>query len=172
MSRKIGSLRPFLERNERTSTSTDEEAFVQSADVFPAGRGLESLLVRETDAVTGGVAALFKATDARFDEAFERISSLEHRLQQLESVKPAAPAHDVPYVVFLATPTGYRLASMLGRLPAAGEQVGENDDAAEVLRVGASPLPGDRRPCVFAVATTLLSPDAGEAHGALARRAA
>ena len=145
---------------------------MQSTDVFPAGRRLESLLVRETNAVTDGVAALFKATDARFDEAFERINSLERRLQRLESVTPAAPPHDVPYVVFLATPIGYRLASMFGRLPVAGEQIGDDDDAAEVLRVGASPLPGDRRPCVFAVAAALGSPDAGEAHPALARRAA
>ncbi len=32
-----------------------------------------------------GVAALFEATDARIDEAFERISSVERRLRRLEA---------------------------------------------------------------------------------------
>ena len=75
-------------------------------------------------------------------------------------------------MVFLATPDGYRLVSEFGVLPATGELIGENGVSAEVLRVGLSPLPDDRRPCVFAVATAVESPDVAEADAALDRRAA
>jgi hypothetical protein len=145
---------------------------VQSADVFPAGRRLENLLVREIDAETVGVAALFEATDARVDEAFERISSLERRLQRLETATTGERPRELPYVVFLAAASGYRLVSAFGRLPATGDRIDADDDLAEVLRVGASPFPGDRRPCVFAVAVALPSADADEADASVDRRAA
>ena len=145
---------------------------MQSADVFPAGRRLGSLLVRETDAETVGVAALFEATDSRVDEAFERISSLERRLQRLETATTGERPRELPYVVFLAAPGGYRLASAFGRLPAAGDRIAADHDLAEVLRVGASPFPGDRRPCIFAVAVALPSADAAEEDASLDRRAA
>jgi hypothetical protein len=145
---------------------------MQSADVFPAGRRLESLLVRETDAETGGLAPLFAATETRIDQAFARLDRVERRLQRLEATAVDAPARELAYVLYLASPAGYRLATVFGRLPLAGDQIVEDDATAEVLRVGASPLPGDRRPCVFAVATALPSRDAGEAPAAPARRAA
>ena len=145
---------------------------MQSADVFPAGRRLEGLLVRETAAETGGLGALFEATETRLDQAFDRIDGLERRLRRLEAAATDAPARELAYVVYLASPTGYRLATVFGRLPLTGDQIVDDDVTAEVLRVGASPLPGDRRPCVFAVATALPSRDAGEAQAEPARRAA
>jgi hypothetical protein len=145
---------------------------VQSADVFPAGRRVESLLLRQTGTTRDGATALFKATEARVDEAFERIGRLERRLLRLEADTAAGPRHELEYVLFLATSTGYRLASAFGHLPAPGDRIDEDDAVADVLRVAASPLPGDRRPCVFAVAVQLGSPDAAEDHRALARRAA
>jgi hypothetical protein len=145
---------------------------VQSADVFPGGRRFESLLMRQTDTTTDGATVLFQATEARVDEAFERINRLERRLQRLEADTHAGPQRELEYVLFFATPSGYRLVSAFGRLPAAGDRIDEDDAVADVLRVAASPLPGDRRPCVFAVAAPLGSPDAAEDHPALARRAA
>ena len=141
---------------------------MQSADVFPAGRRVESLLVRDADAGLSGVSSLFRTTEARVDEALDRISSLERRLRRLETGAPPNLRREVPYVVFLATAAGYQLVPAVGRLPAPGERLGE----AEVLRVGSSPLPGDSRPCVFAVASTVESPDVAEADAALDRRAA
>jgi hypothetical protein len=166
--RKIGARRPFLERNERTSLPADEEVPVRTADVFPAGRRLETLLVREASPDESGLATLFAATDLRVDEAFERISQLERRLERLETAPPSSEARELAYVVFLATPEGYQLVSDFGILPAAGERVG----AADVIRVGLSPLPDDARPCVFAVTATVESPDVAEAEVALDRRAA
>jgi hypothetical protein len=148
---------------------------VQSADVFPAGRRLESLLVRQEVEVarSTGVAALFEATGARIDQAFERISSVERRLRQLETAARRSPAGELEYVVFSAVPSGYRLAVAFGRLPEPGDQIAASDGgSAEVLRIGASPLPGDRRPCVFAGAVAVGSSDVAEADAAFDRRAA
>ncbi len=150
-----------------------KRSLVQSADVFPAGRRLESLLVRQEAAKSTGVAALFEATGARIDEAFERISSVERRLRRLETAASGAPARELEYVVFSSAPSGYRLAVAFGRLPEPGDDVATSGDGAvEVLRIGASPLPGDRRPCVFAAAVAVRSPDVAEAEAALDRRAA
>lgn len=169
----IGRTNPRLERNERTWLDADEIDPVQSADVFPAGRRLESLLVQETVPEVLGVAALWRATDTRVDEAFERIWSLERRLLRLETDTREVPVRELAYVVFVAAPSGYRLVAAFGRLPTAGDEIGvENGHPAEVLRVGASPLPADRRPCVFAVSTAIPSADVAEAAAALDRRAA
>jgi hypothetical protein len=145
--------------------------FVQSADVFPAGRGLERLPARQEVARSTGLAALFEATSARIDQAFERISSVERRLRRLETAARETPARELEYVVFLSVPSGYRLAVAFGRQP--GDQIAAPDDASvEVLRIGASPLPGDRRPCVFAGTVAVGSPDVAEAEATLDRRAA
>ncbi len=145
---------------------------MQSADVFPAGRRLESLLVREAHTETGRLDALFQATESRLDDAFERIGGIERRLRRLEAEEPEAASRELAYVLYLAGPSGYRLATVFGRLPLAGDQVVDDGATAEVLRVGSSPLPGDHRPCVFAVATALPSRDAGEAEPEPDRRAA
>ncbi|HEY6016113.1 MAG TPA: hypothetical protein VIU44_03175 [Gaiellaceae bacterium] len=50
------------------------------------------------------------------------------------------------YVVFVWKTSGYELEEREGEPPAIGEQV---DDGLVVTKVGASPLPGDRRRCVF-----------------------
>ncbi len=145
---------------------------MQSADIFPAGRRLEGLLVRESAAETGGVGVLFETTEARVDEAFERISSLERRLGRLEASTPELSLRELHYVVFVAGFDGYQLASAFGRLPFPGDRIAGAESTAEVLRVGTSPLPDDRRPCVFAVAGPVPSRNAGEAQAALAREAA
>ncbi|MGZ4353749.1 MAG: hypothetical protein ACXVZ4_09395 [Gaiellaceae bacterium] len=50
------------------------------------------------------------------------------------------------YVVFVWKTSGYELEEREGEPPAIGEQV---DDGLVVTKVGASPLPGDRRRCVY-----------------------
>ena len=50
------------------------------------------------------------------------------------------------YVVFVWKTSGYELEEREGEPPAIGEQV---DDGLVVTKIGASPLPGDRRRCVF-----------------------
>jgi hypothetical protein len=166
----VGEL--FLERGGGRRLPPTKSVFVQSADVFPAGRRLEGLLVRESDAETGGVGVLFETTEARVDEAFERIGSLERRLGRLEATAPETMPRELHYLVFVAGPDGYQLASAFGRLPLPSDRITGADAPAEVLRVGSSPLPDDRRPCVFAVPAPVPSRDAGEAQAVLAREAA
>ena len=54
------------------------------------------------------------------------------------------------YVLMLSKPTGYTLVEHEGEPPAAGADVENGEETLRVLKVGPSPIPGDRRPCVFA----------------------
>ena len=66
---------------------------------------------------------------------------------------PRAPARSPlqpqEFVLFVPTPAGYRLTVADGPVPERGELLGVEEEWYRVLRVGPSPLPGDRRPCVF-----------------------
>lgn len=53
------------------------------------------------------------------------------------------------HLLFVWTPTGYQLREREGEPPAVGAEVEENGATLRVLKVGASPLPGDSRPCAF-----------------------
>jgi hypothetical protein len=53
------------------------------------------------------------------------------------------------WVAFLPSPDGYRLAEREGRPPGRGAVVQLDDGAFLVLRLGPSPLPGDRRRCAY-----------------------
>ena len=70
-----------------------------------------------------------------------------------EPVAPARPASvsSLPsgFVLFVPTAAGYRLAAPDGIVPKPGERLRVDEDWYRVLRLGPSPLPGDRRRCVF-----------------------
>lgn len=53
------------------------------------------------------------------------------------------------WVAFAGLPTGYRLAERDGAPPARGALVELDGERFRVLKVGASPLPGDARRCAF-----------------------
>jgi len=53
------------------------------------------------------------------------------------------------YVVFVWTSSGYELRERNGEPPALGSQVEEDGRMLVVSKIGASPLPGDHRTCVF-----------------------
>jgi hypothetical protein len=53
------------------------------------------------------------------------------------------------HLIFVWTPTGYELREREGEPPSVGDEVEENGTRLRVLKVGASPLPGDPRPCAF-----------------------
>ena len=48
--------------------------------------------------------------------------------------------------------SGYELAERDGAAPALGSEVEEGDRRFLVTKVGASPLPGDERPCAYLTA--------------------
>jgi hypothetical protein len=53
------------------------------------------------------------------------------------------------YLAFVWTPTGYQLREKDGEPPAVGDEVEEDGTRLRVFKVGASPLPGDHRPCAY-----------------------
>ena len=71
------------------------------------------------------------------------------------SSQPQAPetghGQSSSYVLFISKPTGYELAERQGEPPPPGAEVEIGDDGGRyvVAKIGASPLPGDARLCVF-----------------------
>jgi hypothetical protein len=89
------------------------------------------------------------------DRLGEHVADLQSRVEQLErttSAIPDAPGHEASagYVLFVASAAGYRLLEV--------DETAFDPDARKlaldgrtyaVLRIGRSPLPGDRRRCAF-----------------------
>jgi hypothetical protein len=63
--------------------------------------------------------------------------------------EPAEPAERQAELFFVATASGYRLLEPDGVAAARGDLVELADGSFRVLRLGPSPLPGDRRRCAF-----------------------
>jgi hypothetical protein len=53
------------------------------------------------------------------------------------------------YVLFLWSPSGYRLRDAEGEPPAVGTELEDDGRELVVTRIGPSPLPGDSRPCAY-----------------------
>jgi hypothetical protein len=53
------------------------------------------------------------------------------------------------HVLFVWTPTGYRLEERPGEPPAPGSEVEVAGRVERVAKLGPSPLPGDARPCAY-----------------------
>jgi hypothetical protein len=64
-----------------------------------------------------------------------------------EPAAAAAPA--LGWVAFLSSAHGYRLVEGEGEAPRAGTTIELEGASHRVVRVGRSPLPGDRRRCVY-----------------------
>ncbi len=59
-------------------------------------------------------------------------------------------ADEQTYLVFAWTPAGYELREEQGEPPQVGDEVSNGDGKTwRVFKVGASPLPGDSRPCAY-----------------------
>ena len=97
----------------------------------------------------------------RLAELIERIIAL---LPDVAGALEAAPEPDPPnalsvettqsppasdHLLFVAGSEGYRLVERVGASPGPGERVELDGRTYEVLRVGPSPLPLDRRRCAF-----------------------
>ncbi len=64
---------------------------------------------------------------------------------------------DAGHLLYIWSPTGYRLETKPGPPPARGTMVDLPEGRYAVQKVGASPLPEDHRPCAF------LAPEPGRA---------
>ena len=63
--------------------------------------------------------------------------------------EPVERAAEPAPILFVASPSGYRLLESAGPAPSRGDRVELADGSFRVLRLGPSPLPGDRRRCAF-----------------------
>jgi hypothetical protein len=61
---------------------------------------------------------------------------------------PNPPAAVESHVLLVSSPDGYRLLNGKGGPPARGDLLDVEGDRFTVIRLGPSPLPGDRRRCV------------------------
>lgn len=57
------------------------------------------------------------------------------------------------YLLFSWSPDGYELNERDGDPPQVGTELDDNGRRVEVVKIGASPLPGDGRRCVYTVGT-------------------
>jgi hypothetical protein len=55
------------------------------------------------------------------------------------------------HVLFLWSTNGYTLREAEGDPPAVGDELENGDVTVVVAKIGASPLPGDTRPCAYTV---------------------
>ncbi|HEY4347212.1 MAG TPA: hypothetical protein VGM80_06440 [Gaiellaceae bacterium] len=60
-----------------------------------------------------------------------------------------APGSTDGYLLFAWSPSGYTLHERDGDPPAVGTELEDSGNELVVMKVGASPLPGDARPCAF-----------------------
>jgi hypothetical protein len=93
----------------------------------------------------------------RLAELIERVVALLDQLQLAPSAVPEEivlkqhkpePVSD-GWVALVASPDGYRLLQRQGRPPDCGTAVELEGVLLVVLRLGPSPLPGDRRRCAY-----------------------
>ncbi len=56
------------------------------------------------------------------------------------------------YVMMVWSPAGYTLRELDGDPPELGQEFEEGEQTLVITKVGASPLPGDSRTCVFSIA--------------------
>jgi hypothetical protein len=53
------------------------------------------------------------------------------------------------HLLFVWKPSGYELRERDGDVPAVGAEIEEDDVRMQVIKVAASPLPGDERRCAY-----------------------
>ena len=129
---------------------------------------------REGKAKASGMRFRRRRRQAQVDlSALDRLAELVERIvallpEQPVRRKPQPPAEPVQVEVrvpapeplpkradeparlfFVASASGYRLVEPAGGAPSRGDRVKLADGTFRVLRVGPSPLPGDRRRCAF-----------------------
>ncbi len=56
---------------------------------------------------------------------------------------------DDAHLLFVWTPTGYRLEEREGEPPSVGDEVELDGRRERVSKIGPSPLPADPRPCAY-----------------------
>jgi hypothetical protein len=53
------------------------------------------------------------------------------------------------FLLFVWSPTGYTIRELDGELPQVGQELDDDGRTIVINKIGASPLPGDNRPCAY-----------------------
>jgi len=112
--------------------------FIAHLRGLPRRRRLEELLL---DRRLRGLDV--RALADHLDRLDTEVAGLEERLKSGEPERP--PGH----VLFLPTPAGYAVVEADEPPPPVGQLLLLDDGCFRVQRVGRSPFPRDRRPCLF-----------------------
>jgi hypothetical protein len=112
--------------------------FIAHLRALPRSRRLDELLL---DRRLRGLDV--NALADHLDRLETEVTDLKERLESSEPERP--PGH----VLFLPTPAGYAIFEANEPPPAVGQQLLLEDGYFRVQRVGRSPFPSDRRPCLF-----------------------
>jgi hypothetical protein len=59
--------------------------------------------------------------------------------------------HGPAHLLFVWSPSGYRLIARSGEPPAPGSTLEDDEQRFRVTKVAPSPLPGDQRPCAYLI---------------------
>ncbi len=144
----LAKLRGAEDRAAEVADQTEGLVAEQTALSTEARRELEAAERRraEVESRLAEEAASHLETRNVLAQALDELTG--HRVRASPGVEDAAHAHE-GYLCFAPGKEGYRLVQRAGSMPAQGEA--HELDGAEyvVMRVGRSPLPFDRRRCVY-----------------------
>ena len=100
-----------------------------------------------------GAATLSRLVSQSHNALADRIASFERALESRPDEAAPIPEErsETSFMAMVPTPEGYRLVSMDGLLPHPGATFAIEGEGRtlEVARLGPSPIPGDRRRCVY-----------------------
>ena len=124
----------------------------------------DTRVVAVEEALRDGLASLASRLSESEGAYFQAGDSLRRSIEHLGSAIRGADAHSAPdhvgaeapvvatsFLAFAPTPEGYRLVELDGASPSIGGlvEVPGSETRFVVARLGASPLPFDRRPCAY-----------------------
>ena len=125
---------------------------LEAAQIAPGTSQIVDELFRHLDEWTKRVARL----QEELRSAHAAIASRDARIAELSALRlvqngPPEPEPPSRHLVFLRAGAGYELREAEGPPPAAGDELEPAPgERYVVVKVGASPLPRDARPCAFA----------------------
>jgi hypothetical protein len=139
----------------------EEQLEIALAEHMSSGKMLGEVLVAHGWLTQGQIAELLdeqRTAGAGEDQARgiyllrTRVAEAEAELEQpavTEAPEPEPAEPDPGHVLFVWSPSGYALLARAGEPPPVGSEVGVSGGRLVVVKIGPSPLPGDRRRCAY-----------------------
>jgi hypothetical protein len=113
----------------------------------------QPVVLPSLDRLSGLIERVVELVDAVGDPtpvpAPEPVAEPPREAQAVEQPAAAGLVSDRGWVAFVASPHGYRLVEGHGGVPELSDVVELEGGAFRVVKVGPSPLPGDRRRCAY-----------------------